>query len=181
MTPKKRAKKPSKSELEARVKELEKSLNEAESNAEKYLSQLKYAKADLENTQKQSKRVIEDVMNRANGSLLQQLLPMLDELELLTTKDGEKEKLVEGVEMVFKKLQKLMETHGVTPVEALGYPFDPFKHEALLEVESIEEPDGYVLEEIRRGYTFKDRVLRASVVKVARSPKDEIEEDSKDE
>ncbi|MBE0633999.1 nucleotide exchange factor GrpE, partial [Candidatus Bathyarchaeota archaeon] len=53
---------------------------------------------------------------------------------------------------------------------AEGQKFDPFKHEAIMEVETLEEPDGYIVEEIMRGYTFKDKVLRASVVKVARAP-----------
>jgi molecular chaperone GrpE len=78
--------------------------------------------------------------------------------------------------MVRKKLIKVLETEGVRQIEALGYPFDPFKHEAMMDVETEEEPDGYVLEEIRKGYMYKDRVLRASMVKVARNPKKDLEE-----
>jgi molecular chaperone GrpE len=78
--------------------------------------------------------------------------------------------------MVHRKMAKLLESSGVQPIEALGRPFDPFKHEAIVEVETEEEPDGYVLEEVRKGYMFKERVLRATVVKVARSPA-EPEED----
>jgi molecular chaperone GrpE len=171
MSPKKT---PTKKELLERVEELENKLKEAESKAEKHLSQLKYAKADLENIQKQRQKLMQDFMDRANGGLLQQLLPLLDEVEILATRDAEKENLVQGMGMVLKKLQKVMESEGVRVIEAEGHPFDPFK------VETVEEPDGVVLEEVRRGYMYKDRVLRASMVKVARSPK-QSEEENQDE
>lgn len=173
MTPKT----PTKKELQQRVEELEKKLEEKEREAERYLSQLKYTKADLENIQKQSQKRMQDVMDRANGGLLQQLLPLIDEVEILATKDAEKEKLVQGVGMVLKKMQKVMEDEGVHAIVAEGRPFDPYRHDAVMEVETEEEPDGTVLEEVRRGYMYKDRVLRASVVKVARSPREGEEKD----
>jgi molecular chaperone GrpE len=170
-------KNPTKKELQERVEELENKLKEAEDKAERQLSQLKYAKADLENIQKQSQKRMQDVMDRANGSLLQQLLSLLDEMEILATRDAEKENLVQGMGMVLKKLQKVMESEGVRVIEAEGHQFDPFRHDAVMEVETSEEPDGVVVEEVRRGYMYKDRVLRASMVKVARSPKKSEEED----
>jgi molecular chaperone GrpE len=168
-------------ELEARIEDMEKKIKENEDKAERYLNQLKYAKADLENIQKQSQRRMTDILEKANGELLQQLLPVLEELEMLYTKDAEKDKLVEGVKMVHKKLLKIMESQGVQPILAQGYKFDPFKHEAIQEVETSEEPEGYVLEEVRRGYMFKDRVLRASVVKVAKNPENKKQEEVEDE
>ena len=180
MTPKK---KPTKKELEKRVEELEKELQDVAQQSAKYLSQLKYAKADLENVQKQNQKRLIDVMDRANGELLEKLLPFVDELDILYTKDAEKPKLVEGVKMVHGKLVKLLESEGITQIEAFGEKFDPFKHEAIMEVETLDVPDGYIAEEIRSGYMFKDKVLRASVVKVARAP-DVVEikiEDNQDE
>ena len=137
----------------------------------------------MQNMQKQNLKRIQDVMDRANGSILQQLIPLLDELHILGSNDAEKGKLVEGVQMVEKKLVKVLEMEGVQPIEAEGLKFDPFKHEAIMEVETLDVDDGYVAEEIRRGYSYKDRVLRASVVKVARAP-DVVEikiEDDQDE
>lgn len=174
MSPKKT---PTKKEQRERIEELEDKLKETEEKADKYLSQLKYARADVENIQRQSQKRMQDVMDRANGGLLQQLLPLLDEVEILATRDAEKENLVQGMGMVLKKLQKIIEAEGVGVIEAEGHPFNPFKHDAVMEVETSEEPDGTVLEEVRRGYMYKDRVLRASVVKVARSPKQSEEED----
>ena len=180
MTPKK---KPTKKELETRVEELEKELQETATQSSKYLNQLKYAKADLENVQKQNQKRLIDVMSRANGELLEKLLPFVDELDILYSKDAEKKKLVEGVKMVHGKLVKLLESEGITKIDAVGEKFDPFKHEAIMELETLDVPDGYIAEEIRSGYMFKDKVLRASVVKVARAP-DVVEikiEDNKDE
>ncbi|MCJ7730841.1 nucleotide exchange factor GrpE [Candidatus Bathyarchaeota archaeon] len=167
MTPKKN---PGKKELEQRIEELEKELQSTAEQSAKYLNQLKYTKADLDNVQKQNQKRLSDVMERANGELLEKLLPFIDELEILSSNEAEKQKLVEGVRMVHGKLLRLIESEGVVQIEAEDQKFDPFKHEAIMEVETLEEPDGYIVEEIRRGYTFKDKVLRASVVKVARAP-----------
>jgi len=181
MSPRKEAKKDeqAKAELQRKVEELEKNLREAEDKAQRYMDQLKYAKADMDNIQKQSQRRLTDTLEKANGELLQLLLPINDELEILATMDAEKEKLAEGIAMVQRKMAKLLESAGVQPIEALGCPFDPFRHEAIADVETLEEPEGYVVEEVRRGYMFKERLLRASVVKVAKSPAEpaKIEED----
>lgn len=179
MTPKK----PTKKELEKRVEELEKELQTTAEQGTKYLNQLKYTKADLENVQKQNQKRLGEVIERANGELLEKLLPLIDELEILSTRDAEKQKLVEGVKMVHNKLLKLAESEGIKQIDSVGEKFDPFKHEAIMEVETLDVPDGCVAEEIRRGYMFKDKVLRASVVKVAKAP-DVVEikiEDNQDE
>jgi molecular chaperone GrpE len=180
MTPKKKS---PKKELEQRVEELEKELQSTSEQSAKYLNQLKYAKADLDNIQKQYQKRLVDVIERANGELLEKLLSFIDELEILYSKDGEKQKLIEGVKMVHDKLLKLVESEGITQIDTVGKKFDPFKHEAILEIETLDVPDGCIAEEIRRGYIFKDKVLRASVVKVARTP-DVVEikiEDDQDE
>ena len=179
MSPKKEAKKDeqARAEQQKRIEELERSLREAEDKAQRYMDQLKYIKADLDNIQKQSQRRLTDTLEKANGELLQLLLPIHDELEILATRDAEKEKLEEGVRMVQRKMAKLLESAGVQPIEVLGCLFDPFRHEAIAEVETLEEPEGHVVEEVRRGYMFKERLLRASIVKVAKSPAEPKEED----
>jgi molecular chaperone GrpE len=155
---------------EERIAELEVALEEAGEKAESYLNQLKYAKADLENLQKQTRKRITEVMSRANGELLERLLPIVDELGLASNQIGNSDKVVDGVKMIHGKLVRLLESEGVKPIEALGQPFDPFRHQAVLEVETSDHPDGSVIEEIRRGYTYKDRVLRASMQYLARNP-----------
>jgi molecular chaperone GrpE len=178
MSPKSKTKK-----LEEKIAKLEASIEDERKKGEKYLSQLKYAKADLENLQKQTQKRIDEMLSRANGRLLMQLLPILDELSLAieVSKTGNSE-IVEGVEMVRGKLEKLMAAEGVSSIEAIGEPFDPRFHEAVLEVETHDQPDGTVIEDLRKGYKFKDRVLRASMVKVVRNPgSDEYQEENENE
>jgi molecular chaperone GrpE len=172
MTPKK---KPTKKELQQRIEDLEKELHSTSEISLKYLNQLKYAKADLENIQKQNQRRLDHIVERANGELLEKLLPIIDELEILYTKEARKEKLIQGVKMIYNKLLRIVESEGVSPIDAQGMPFNPFQHEAIMEIQTLKVPDGFIAEEIRRGYTFKDKVLRASVVKVAKAPNDAIE------
>jgi len=175
--------KPKLKDLQKKLAKLEASVEDEAKKSEKYLSQLKYAKADMENLQKQTQKRIEDTISRANGRLLMQLLPILDELEMAieACKNGEAN-IVEGVDMVKGKLGKVMTSEGVTPIDALGESFDPRYHEAVLEVDTEDHPDGAVIEELRRGYIYNSRVLRASMVKVARNRcSDNDKEEDKDE
>jgi molecular chaperone GrpE len=156
-----------------RIAELEAQLAEARTQAESYLNQLKYAKADLDNIQKQSQRRIEEANDRNNARILAQLTILADELALVANNTGD-----EGVKMIHKKLLKLLEAEGVTPLEAVGKSFDPYCHEAILESENDTCPPGTVVEEIRKGYSYKDKVLRAAMVKVAKAPSKQEEKDN---
>jgi molecular chaperone GrpE len=157
---------------EKRLAEVEATLEEERQKGEKYLNQLKYARADLENLQKQVQRRIDEGVERGNERLVLQLLPVVEELDLAIEvgKKAESGGILEGIEMVRRKLGKVLSAEGLSPIDAVGRPFDPHLHEAVLEVETCDHPDGTVIEEVRKGYTFKGRVLRASMVKVARNP-----------
>lgn len=169
---------PKSDKLKERIIELEKALEDEKKQSNIYLNQLKYAKADLDNLQKQSQKRIDDVISRANGHLLLQLLPIVDEISLaINTAENSKGNILDGVKMVKGKLQKLLESEGVKSIEAIGKPFDPRYHEAVFEVDTKDYPNGYVIEDIRCGYTYNDRILRASMVKVARNTNLEIEDD----
>jgi molecular chaperone GrpE len=169
--------------LEEKISELENSLGDERKTSEKYLSQLKYARADLENLQKRTQRSIDDALDRANGRTLIQLIPILDELDLaISAGKNSNGDVVEGVEMIRGKLWKLLESTGLASIDAVGHPFDPNLHEAVLEVETIDVEDGFVAEELRKGYKFKDYVLRASMVKVAKNlGSHDSKEDNEDE
>jgi len=152
--------------------ELEASLKESREREETCLSQLKYARADLENLQKQTQRRIDEGLARGTERLVMELLPIAEELDLAieAAKESGERGILKGVEMVKRKLDRVLEGEGLTPIEALGRPFDPRIHEAVLEAETNDSPSGTVVEEFRRGYLFRGRVLRASMVKVARNP-----------
>jgi molecular chaperone GrpE len=153
---------------EEKIAELEKQLTEERTLAERYLTQLQYAKADLDNIQKQSQKRIEDAIDRSNVRILSQIITLADELGLVAADSKN-----EGVAMIHSKLLKLLEAEGVRPMECSGKHFDPYKHEAITEVETCDCPPGTVVEEIRKGYTYKDKVLRAAMVKVARAPSEQ--------
>ncbi|MCW3989783.1 MAG: nucleotide exchange factor GrpE [Candidatus Bathyarchaeota archaeon] len=168
---------------EEKISELEKGLADERKTSEKYLSQLKYAKADLENLQKRTQRRIDEAKEKANGRIVMQLLTILDELDLaISAAENSKGDIIEGVEMIRGKLWKLLDAEGLDPIDAYGRPFDPNLHEAVLEVETDEVENGCVVEEFRKGYKFKGRVLRASMVKVAKnSGSNDVKEENEDE
>jgi len=72
------------------------------------------------------------------------------------------------VRLILRKFRDTLQKIGVAPIEAVGQPFDPMQHEAILQVPSEEHPDNTVIEELRKGYTLNDRVIRPTMVKVAR-------------
>jgi molecular chaperone GrpE len=155
-----------------RIAELETQLAEARTQAEALLNQLKYAKADLDNIQKQSQRRIEEANDRNNARIFSQLITLVDELALVANNTGD-----EGTKMIYTKILKLLESEGCTPIKAVGKPFDPYCHEAVIEEETPTCQPGTVVEEIRKGYSYKDKVLRAAMVKVARAPNKQEEKD----
>jgi len=156
-----------------KIAELEGQLAEARTQADTYLNQLKYTKADLDNLQKQIQRRIEEAIDRNNARVFGQLITLADELSLVasTTKN-------DAIAMINNKLLKLLQSEGVALMECQGKPFDPYRHEAVLEIEEEDCPAGAIIEEIRRGYHYKDKVLRAAMVKVAKAPVKKEEKDN---
>jgi molecular chaperone GrpE len=167
---------------------LEERLDSEKKRSEDYLSKLMYLQADFENFKKRYEREAEQIKNSCNERLIIQLLDVVDELEL-AVKNGEittsTDTLLEGVEMTLKKLRKVLEQEGVTPIDnPEGKIFDPLRQHAVAAVERDDVEDSTVLEEIRKGYLMKGKVIRPSIVKVAVKPKNQsnsMEEKSKNE
>jgi molecular chaperone GrpE len=156
---------------------LEQRLECERKRSEDYLRRLQYLQADLENFKKRSEREAEIVQNYCIERLVTQLLDVVDELEL-AVKNGEistsPESLIEGVEMTLKKLRKVLEQEGVTPIDnPEGKVFDPSRHNAIAVVEQDDVADGTVLEEIRKGYVMRGKVIRPTIVKVSVKPKNQ--------
>lgn len=153
-------------ELESR---LSASQQEATKNWDLYLR----TRADLENYRKRAQREKEDLGRFANENLLRELLPVLDNLERAVAhaqESGGDGNLLAGVEMTMGQLRKVFDQFGVTPVEALGKPFDPAHHEAMGQVESAEFPAGSVAQELQKGYLLNQRLLRPALVMVSKAP-----------
>ena len=158
-------------EQEPQPVNFEELLESEKKRSEDYLTRLRYMQADFENLKKRYDREAEQIKNYSNERLVLQLLDVVDELEL-AVKNGEistsPESLIEGVELTLKKLRKVLEQEGVTPIESPeGKVFDPARHNAIVTEEKDDVAECIVLEEIRKGYMMRGKVIRPTIVKVA--------------
>ena len=159
------------------VKKLEKSLSAEKSKNKQYLDRIMYLQADFENYRKRVEKEISESVQRSNEKMVASLLDVLDDLETTIQAGREtenKQALLEGVEMIHKKMRTILEKEGLKEIEATGKSFDPISHEILARVHAGSEDEGTVLEETRKGYIFKGKVIRPSIVKI--SCKEEKEE-----
>jgi molecular chaperone GrpE len=154
---------------------LEKTLEEERKRNEEYLTNLRYLQADFENYRKRVDREIRELEEFSTLGLVRKLVPVLDDLELAVASASKAEDagLVEGVKMVQKNLTSALETEGLQTIRALGKPFDPSSQEAVDKVQGKDNSEDIVVEEIRKGYTFKGKVLRPSAVKVEMAARQE--------
>lgn len=137
---------------------------------DEYYQRLLRATAEFDNFRKRTERERRDLSEHAARDLLTDLLPIIDDLEralAADTDDGVAYR--RGVEIIHKQIIELVARRGVTPIDALGADFDPNLHQAVVHEPSEGHRDGEIIEELRRGYTLRDRLLRASMVKVAKA------------
>ena len=130
--------------------------------------------ADFANFRKRAQQEQRETVQHAVATLSERLLPVLDDGEraLEQLPQGVEENWLRGVRLTFEKLRGALASLGVEAIDAVGAPFDPRLHEAIGSQESGEHPEGAVVDEVRRGYRIGDRVLRPSLVKLARRPDD---------
>jgi molecular chaperone GrpE len=129
--------------------------------------------ADWDNSRKRILKDKEEAVRYAGESLLEKLLPVLDNFEMgmqaaQTATDAKA--ISQGFEMVLAQFQGVLRESGVEAVDAMGHAFDPHRHEALGHHDSEEHPEGHVIMQTRKGYKLKDRLLRPASVFVARKP-----------
>ncbi len=139
--------------------------------------------AEAENTKKRLQADYQRQLKFANEGILEGMIPVLDSLEAAIKSVAEQGETSdtsptfttfnEGVLLVHKQLLDALKIHGLTPIEAVGETFDPNQHEALLVTASDDVPEGKIIEEFRRGYMLRTRVLRASQVVVSQGPAEE--------
>lgn len=135
--------------------------------------QYQRALAEQENARKRHQRQMQEQRQYAVSELARELLEVVDNLQrALEGAAAEKEgdPLVAGVRLVEEQLLKVLGNHGVRRIEACGQPFDPMLHQAVMEVETDEVEPGTITEELARGYSLRDRLLREAVVRVAKAP-----------
>jgi molecular chaperone GrpE len=133
------------------------------------------AAADLENFKKRAARERIEAMQFANASLLQKLIPILDNFEMAQTAaqsaGGEKlASLQSGIAMIQQQLKSALLETGLEEIDAAGKLFDPTLHEAVSQQETADVPEGHVVQQLRKGYKLRERLLRPATVIVAKSP-----------
>jgi molecular chaperone GrpE len=131
--------------------------------------------AEFDNYKKKVNRDKEELSKYGNESLVYELLPVIDSLELALkhAPADSRTGIVQGVEMTLKELYRTLEKFGVSKIEAAGRPFDPSVHHAMAQVERKDLEDKTVAEEMRSGYIYRDKVLRPSLVSVSTRPQNE--------
>jgi molecular chaperone GrpE len=127
--------------------------------------------AEFDNARKREQRERTDYRSFAIADAVEQFLPVLDNFRLALNSGGSAEQMRTGVELIAKQMEEVLRSLNVTPVETVGEPFDPRVHEALDSVERTDLPDHQVIEEVRRGYRIKDRLLRPALVRIAVNPR----------
>ena len=158
---------------EDNIDALKQALKEEKEKAENYLASWQRAQADFINYKRRSEQEKEELIKFANSALLINLLSAIDDLERAIVSippDIAELSWVEGIRLIERKLKAGLEAQGLTPIEAMGKPFDPNFHEA---VRHARGEDGIIIEEIQKGYQLHDRVIRASKVVVGNGEEEE--------
>ncbi len=162
---------PGEASLEEKVLTLEAKLNESENQAKAHYDHLQRLQAEFDNYRKRTQKEKEETVKYAAERLIEALLPILDNFErAMTASQSHQDSagFVQGMELILRQMQNVLTKEGLTAIEALGQPFDPNLHEAVLQVEAEEHPENTVVEELQKGYYLKEKVLRPSMVKVSR-------------
>lgn len=162
--------------LNAELEELRDRLAKVEQEAGENKAGWQRAAADLANFRRRTEQEREQLRGFSNEVLLLKLLSAVDDFDrAIAAMPRELQHLgwVEGVLAIHRKLGQLLESEGLTPLEAAGKPFDPHEHEAVVHEETSSAADGTVLNELQRGYRLRDRVLRPSLVVVAKNVSDD--------
>lgn len=156
-------------ELQSLKAALEQKTNELGAAQEKHLRVL----AEMENFKKRAARdQIEQVLY-ANEKLLKELLPVLDNLERAlghVDDPSKKSPWVAGVDLTYRQFLEALKKFGVTQIPSVGEVFDPSRHQAVTYLDTNEHPENHVAEELQKGYVYHERILRPSMVAVARKP-----------
>lgn len=157
--------------------QLEAATAERDENRNRWLR----TEAELDNFRKRVQREIEELRRYQALNLARDLLPGLDNLQraLQAAESSQNvEDISKGVTMVAKQFEDILSQHSVQPIAAVGEPFDPNRHEALQQVPSAEHPPMTVVQELEKGYTLHDRVVRPSKVIVSSGPPETVDEDA---
>jgi molecular chaperone GrpE len=163
-----------KSKREQEIEMLKAQVEEKAKLAEEEYDRFLRAQAELENYKKRVEREKSALVKYGNEEFVKAILPIIDNLErALDHTPGENpDGLLEGIKITLNQLLQVLEKFGVTPIASVGEPFDPSKHEAMMQVESTDHEPNTVVSELQKGYFLNDRLIRPAMVSVAQLPKE---------
>jgi molecular chaperone GrpE len=142
-------------------------LAQVKAERDQLLDRLARLQAEFDNARKREAKERQDAREYTIGSTVEPFLAVMDNFQLALKAQGSADQLRMGVELILKQMEEALKGLQVTPVESVGTQFDPRVHEALGSIETVEFPDHQVLEEIRRGYKIREKLLRPAMVKIA--------------
>ncbi len=145
-------------------------LQKLKAERDSLLDRLSRAQAEFENARRRASKEQQEFRDYATSDAIKSLLPVVDSLERALQAKSDAAELRGGLELIYKQLLAALAKLSVHPIASKGEAFDPHYHEAIEMVETSDVPDHHVIEELQRGYKFKDRLLRPAMVKVAKNP-----------
>ncbi|HEX4083500.1 MAG TPA: nucleotide exchange factor GrpE [Chthoniobacteraceae bacterium] len=145
----------------------ENSFSQLQADLERFRDLALRSQADFDNFRKRSAREKEDAIKYANSSLLERLIPIIDNFELGLAHAGDSP-IAAGLSMVARQFNDFLSDSGVVIIDATGQPFDPNLHEAIAQEKSATVPEGTVIRQVRKGFKLKDRLLRPANVIVSK-------------
>jgi molecular chaperone GrpE len=155
---------------EAVANHLQGEIDRLKGERDQLVDRLARLQAEFENARKREARERADFRDFAVSGAVEQFLPVLDNFHLALGSAGSVEQLRAGIELIVKQMEEVLRALNVQPVESVGVRFDPRVHEALESVDRNDLPDHQVLEEVRRGYRIRDRLLRPALVRIVNNP-----------
>ncbi|AIS52167.1 molecular chaperone GrpE [Thermoanaerobacter kivui] len=150
------------------VEELKKKLQEKENEAKEYLDIAQRLKAEFENYRKRTEKEKSEMIEYGQETVIVELLPVIDNFERALSSEGDYNSLKEGIELIYRQFKKILDKFGVKEIEAEGQIFDPYKHHAVMQEEVEGKQPNEIVEVFQKGYFLKDKVIRPSLVKVAK-------------
>lgn len=155
-------------ELNEKIAKLQEDLKAQEEKTNEYVSYSQRLQADFENFKKINEKQSKEIIKYANENLIKNILDSYEDLGRALDNSSNYEELKEGIELINNKLKDTLKKEGLEEIPTKGEKFDPFKHEALMVEADDEVENGYIIEELMKGYTLKDKIIKYSKVKVCK-------------
>lgn len=151
------------------IDKLEQEISALKSQLEEQQQRMLRIQADYDNFRRRTREEKEQMRTYASLPLLENLLPFIDNFERAMASSKEHpdfDSLMKGLEMIYDQLQNILEQEGLKVIDAVGHPFNPEFHQAVMQVEDDEYGEGIIVEQLQKGYQLKEKVIRPSMVKV---------------